>query len=87
MGVDANASSERAMAASMLEFLEIYLWIGGAVAALFLTIGVGRVDEPARGAYAFRPLLAPGVIGLWPLVLWRWAAIELKRLGQGSAPK
>ena len=26
----------------------------------------------ARGAYAFRPLLVPGLILLWPLVLWRW---------------
>ena len=24
------------------------------------------------GAYAFRPLLLPGLALLWPLVLWRW---------------
>ena len=51
--------------------------IAGAVtAAAFLTIGMGRIDEDARGAWIFRPLIAPGVILLWPLVLWRWWWLE-----------
>jgi hypothetical protein len=29
----------------------------------------------ARGAYAFRPLLLPGLVLLWPLALWRWWAL------------
>lgn len=51
---------------------EAYLWAGGAVAALFLLWGVDRIDPSARGAYLFRLFALPGVVGLWPLVLWRW---------------
>ena len=50
--------------------------IGGLVAAVFLTIGMDRIDEDARGAYIFRPLLIPGVMLIWPIVLWRWWQIE-----------
>lgn len=50
--------------------------IGALVAAVFLTIGMDRIDEDARGAYIFRPLLIPGVLLIWPLVLWRWWRIE-----------
>lgn len=49
-----------------------YLGIGLAVAGLFLLVGIERVDASARGAYAFRPLLIPGLTLLWPLVLRRW---------------
>ena len=58
---------------------EIILWIvkiwgsiGALVAIPFLTFGMDRLDEDARGAYVFRPLLVPGVLLIWPLVLWRW---------------
>lgn len=51
-----------------------YLWIGVAVALVFLTWGVDRIDPSARGAYLFRILAAPGVVGLWPLVAARWYA-------------
>ncbi len=50
--------------------------IGALVAAVFLTIGIDRIDADARGAYIFRPLLIPGVLLIWPLVLWRWWRIE-----------
>ena len=57
---------------------EIILWIvkiwgsiGALVAIPFLTFGMDRLDEDARGAYVFRPLLVPGVLLIWPLVLWR----------------
>lgn len=52
--------------------VEVWGWIGAAVALVFLTIGIDRVDEDARGAYIFRPLLIPGILVIWPLVLWRW---------------
>ncbi|MEO0821516.1 MAG: hypothetical protein AAF074_13945 [Pseudomonadota bacterium] len=54
---------------------EIWLWAGAAVAAAFLAFGIDRVEPNARGAYAFRPLLVPGILLLWPLVLWRWVAV------------
>lgn len=53
-----------------------YTYVGLGVAALFLTVGIGRVSPDARGAYAFRPLLVPGIVLLWPAVLWRWFALE-----------
>mgnify|MGYP001794007331 CR=1 FL=1 len=53
--------------------------IGAVVAAVFLTIGIDRIDEAARGAYIFRPLLIPGVLLIWPIVLWRWWQIETER--------
>ena len=55
--------------------------IGAVVAALFLTVGMDRIDEDARGAYIFRPLLIPGVLLIWPLVLWRWWQIETQTAG------
>ncbi|WP_299283071.1 hypothetical protein [uncultured Tateyamaria sp.] len=53
--------------------------IGALVALLFITIGIDRIDEDARGAYIFRPLLIPGVLLIWPIVLWRWWQIETER--------
>ncbi len=64
------------MAASIISIAEIYAWVGLAVAALFLLWGVDRVLPAARGAYAFRPLIIPGIVLLWPLVLWRWWRLE-----------
>lgn len=61
---------------TVLYAAEIYCWIGAATAAAFLLVGIDRVDPGARGSYAFRPLLVPGVVVLWPLVLMRWIALE-----------
>ena len=66
-------------AEALVRATEIWLMIGFGVAVLFLTIGVDRIDEDARGAYAFRPLLIPGIMMIWPLVLWRWAVLEMGR--------
>jgi hypothetical protein len=48
-----------------------YLYAGGAVALLFILFGLGRLDENAQGAWIFRPLLIPGAMLIWPLVIWR----------------
>ncbi len=64
------------MAEGIVTLAEAYCWIGVAVAAVFLLWGVDRVVPAARGAYAFRPLVVPGVVLLWPLVLWRWWRLE-----------
>lgn len=70
------------VAAMLVEAVEIYGWIGLGVAALFLSVGVGRVDPSARGSYGFRVLAIPGVVVLWPVVLIRWAQLEARRAGR-----
>jgi hypothetical protein len=59
----------------------VRLWLGAglATAVCFLAAGLDRVDPAARRSWAFRPLLAPGIVLLWPWVLARWAAIERGR--------
>ncbi len=65
------------MTASLLITLaEWWLYAGAAVAAVFIAIGIDRIDEDARGAYIFRPLLIPAVLLIWPIVLWRWRQLE-----------
>lgn len=66
-------------AEAILYFVEIWLIIGAVIAAVFLTIGIDRFDEDSQGAYAFRPLLVPAVLVIWPLVLWRWYVLETGR--------
>lgn len=63
----------------ILMLTKLWLWIGGAVAVPFLIFGIDRLDEDARGAYVFRPLLVPGILLLWPLVLWRWYVLGTGR--------
>ena len=60
----------------LIWLVTIYGGIGALVAALFLFIGIDRIDEDARGSYTFRPLLIPGVIVLWPVVIARWIELE-----------
>lgn len=59
------------------------LWalIGTAVALVFLIVGIDRIDPAARGAYAVRALLFPGLALLWPVVAWRWWVLD--RRGRG----
>lgn len=62
------------MAGAESIILVVKLWglAGLAVACAFLTRGIQSIDPDARGAIGFRPLLVPGIMVLWPLVLWRW---------------
>ncbi len=66
-------------AEALVGFVRIWFMIGGVVAAFFLVIGIDRIDEDARGAYVFRPLIVPGILLIWPLVLWRWWVLETGR--------
>lgn len=66
-------------AEAILGFVSLWGGAGAVVALLFLTIGIDRIDEDARGAYVFRPLLIPGILLIWPLVIWRWAVLEMGR--------
>lgn len=63
-------------AAALLLGLRIWAGLGALTALIFLTVGIDRIDEDARGAYVFRVLLIPGILVIWPLVLWRWAIYE-----------
>jgi len=67
------------IAQSILDAASHWGLVGAIFALFFLTIGIDRIDEDARGAYVFRILIAPGVILLWPLVLWRWWTLETGR--------
>jgi hypothetical protein len=60
------------MAYLLVNFAYAYSALGLLVAALFLVFGLDRIDQAARGSFAFRPLLVPGLVLLWPLVLLRW---------------
>ena len=73
------AAAEIEIAGWLVTAAEAWAWAGLAVAAVFLLWGIDRVEANARGAHAFRPLLVPGIVLLWPLVLARWAALERGR--------
>lgn len=63
-------------AETLLTIAWIWLVLGAVTALVFLAYGVDRVLESARDVYLFRVLVAPGVILIWPLVLWRWRQLE-----------
>lgn len=65
------------MNAAEIILLAVKIWGGiGAVTALaFLTFGIDQIDEDASGAYVFRLLIIPGVLLIWPIVLWRWTVL------------
>ena len=63
-------------AAIIVDCVTAWLATGVLVGVAFLFLGIDRVDHAARGAYAFRPLLLPGLVLLWPFV-----AVALVRAG------
>ena len=67
------------MAEAVVNAAMLYAAMGAAAALVFLLWGIERIDPSASGAYAFRPLLIPGVVLLWPFVLLRWAWLETRR--------
>ena len=62
------------MAGAVILAGQVWLGLGALVSAAWLTVGVGRVDEAARGAWLFRLIVLPGCVLLWPLVLRRWVS-------------
>lgn len=55
--------------------IECYGVIGLLFAPAFLSRGVAAVDPMARGAsWAFRLMILPGTVALWPLLLVRWTS-------------
>lgn len=73
-----------AFAAGLIWFAKAYAAVGAVAAAAFLIFGIDRIDASAKGSYAFRPLLVPGTILLWPLVLWRWYQLEQNQDQSGA---
>lgn len=59
-------------AAGVIVFAEGWLAIGALVAIAFIFFGLDRVEANAHGGYVFRVLILPGLMLLWPIVLWRW---------------
>ena len=60
---------------TILTGVALYAAAGSAFALLFLTLGLPRIDNGAKGAgLGFRLLILPGLIALWPLMLVRWIA-------------
>jgi hypothetical protein len=64
------------MAAAIVECVTIWLAIGAVIGVAFLFLGIDRVDPAARGSFAFRPLLLPGLTLLWPFVVVRWFVLS-----------
>jgi hypothetical protein len=53
----------------------LYAACGLAFAVALVTAGIGRLDPAARGAsVAFRLLIVPGTVALWPLLAAKWFA-------------
>ena len=60
-----------------VDVLYLYVALGVAFAAAFVTVGVKRVDSQAIGSsMGFRILIFPGTVAFWPLLLRRWIAGE-----------
>jgi hypothetical protein len=61
------------VAQAVLLMAALYL-LGGLIFGLvFVTYGVGRFDPAARSTSpAFRLLILPGAVALWPFLLGRW---------------
>jgi hypothetical protein len=66
-------------AAIIVDCVTAWLTIGIIVGVAFLFLGIDRVDPAARGSYAFRPLLLPGLTLLWPFVALRWFVLSRGR--------
>ncbi len=67
------------LALQIIEAVKIYGYIGAAISVPFLIFGIDRIDPSAHQACGFRALLIPGIVVLWPLVLWRWFKLETER--------
>ena len=73
------------MASAFVWTVLLYAAAGWLFALVFVTFGVTRVDETARGAsWGFRLFILPGVAALWPLLAWRW--YQACSLGLASIP-
>ena len=64
---------EMAIAEIMVTVAAVYLACGVAIGVPFVLRGLNRVDAAAQGSsLAFRLLLLPGTIALWPVMVRKW---------------
>jgi hypothetical protein len=57
----------------LVAILMAYAAAGALFAAVFVAVGVQRVDPAAEHApWGFRLIILPGAAALWPLLLARW---------------
>ncbi|MDX9910809.1 MAG: hypothetical protein RBS39_03150 [Phycisphaerales bacterium] len=69
------------IAQSIVAAFLLYVLMGVVVATLFHARGLARVDPTTRGAgWAFRAIITPGLIALWP-----WVCVAWKRRASGPA--
>ena len=58
---------------TILVVVTLYVLIGVVFAALFVTVGVSRLDSAAKGGpIGFRIFIFPGSAALWPVMLIKW---------------
>ena len=56
-----------------VRFLALYAALGCFAALAFQLRGMRAVDPNTQGStWGFRVLVTPGLIALWPLMLWAW---------------
>lgn len=61
----------------------VYLTCGLLFSVPFAAVGAGRIDGAAREtSIAFRLLILPGIVALWPVLAAKWA----KTCGQEANP-
>jgi hypothetical protein len=61
------------IAATLLILFAVYLSCGLVFTIPFVLVGVGKIDpHAAHGSWAFRLMIIPGTIMLWPLLARRW---------------
>ena len=61
------------LAKALVYTLAVYAGVGLVFAAMFVSVGVQRLDAEAQGSgIGFRLLILPGVAAFWPMFLYRW---------------
>lgn len=62
---------------AVLMALASYLVMGIGWLLPFHRFALPAIDESARGAsWGFKILISPGLITLWPVILWKWNTVR-----------
>ena len=61
------------LANTLVHVFQFYVGFGLLFALAFVTWGIHRVDEDAKGtSWVFRLLMVPGSMAFWPFLLREW---------------